>query len=116
GGVVAEDDQLAGCGDGEGDVGAVRGAARAVVLVPASADGGLGFVVADGEVVGGQGVGAVAVCVGETGAQAAGLPVAVAAELALEASGGDHDRVADRVGDEVGDRVVGEEDVLSACG
>src|SRR5690606_30511203 len=83
--------------DGERDVVAVQRAAGAVVLGPAFVDGDLGFVVACGDRGGLELVGAVAVGVLQPGAEAIGLPVTGAAELALEAAGGGGDDRADVV-------------------
>ena len=82
--------------------GAVLDAARAVVLVPALVQGDLDLVVARGQGAGAQRVEAVAVRVLEPGAQAARVPVARAAELALEAAGGDRDHLVAVVRDPVG--------------
>ena len=103
--VPAERDPIAGGGHGEGEVGAVGDAARAVVLVPAPRTGrpstrsrrpGSSVVSNVGH--------AVAVDVLQPRPQAVRLPVAGTAELGLEAAGGGGDALVDVVGDPV--RVV----------
>ncbi len=71
----------------------VRHAACAVVLVPALADRDLHLVVAGGEGARAEDVDPVAVRVLQPGAQAVGLPVARAPELALEAAGRHRDHL-----------------------
>src|SRR6185503_17148253 len=100
-GVVAEEDLLAGRTDGEGDVGAVRHAVRAVVFVPALVDGDLRLVVAGGKSRG-EGVDPVAVRILEPRAETARIPVARASQLALKAPGRDGNGLAVIVGDPVG--------------
>src|SRR5690606_18042350 len=103
--IPAERDRGTG-GDGGGDVGSVQCATGAVVLGPAFVDGDLGFVVARGDRGGLELVGAVAVGVLQPRAEAIGLPVTGAAELALEAACGGGDDRGDVVGDPVGGVVV----------
>ncbi len=100
--VEGEEHRLAVGRHGERDVGAVLDAAGAVVHVPALADRHLRLVAPGRQGASGEGEDAVAVGVLEPGAQAPGIPVAGAAELALEAAGGDGDGRADVVGHPVG--------------
>jgi hypothetical protein len=100
--VVAEHGLGAVGGDGELDVGPVRGAAGAVVLIPALVDRDLGLVAAGRDRAGGEAVDAVAVRVLEPGAQAVGLPVPRAAQEVLEAAGRDGDHRVLVAGDPVG--------------
>ena len=96
--------------DRERDVGAVEGAAEAVVLVPVLVDRHLRLVRARRQRRRLERVDAVAVRVLEPRAQAAGIPVARAAELRLEAAGGGRDHGAPVVGRPVGLVVVVELD------
>src|SRR6185312_7114890 len=89
-------------GHGEGDVGAVLDAARAIVLVPALVDGGLHLVAAGRDGRGGECVVAGAGRVLQPGAQAVRLPVSRAAQEVLVAAGRDGDDGVLVAGDPVG--------------
>src|SRR4051794_27859340 len=88
--------------NGERDVGAARRPAEPVVLVPALVDRYLRLVRAGGQRRRLERVDAVPVGILEPGAQAAGIPVARAAEPGLEAAGGGRDDRALVVGRPVG--------------
>ena len=102
--------------NGEGDVCPVAHAALAVVLVPALVDRDLALVAALRQSRRLEGVDAVAVGILEPRTEAVGLPVAWAAELALEAARRDGDDGTDVVGDPMALVVVVELDVPAAAG
>jgi len=85
--VVSEEDLRATRRHGEQDVGASGYAVLAVVLGPVLVVRHLDLVVVGGELRGGERVDAIAVRVLQPGAQAPGLPVAGAAQFALETAG-----------------------------
>jgi hypothetical protein len=95
----------------EGDVGAVLHAALAVVHVPAAIERHLGLVRARGNGAGAEAVDRRAVDVLQPAAEAARIPVAAAADLALEAAGHGGDDRAHVLGDPVGLVVIVERHV-----
>ena len=96
--IVGEHHLRAGGGDGEWNVGSVARTARAVVLVPALANGGLDLVAARGK-SGGKAVDPIAVEVLQPRPQARRVPIARAAEQVLVAAGGGSDDRPAVVGD-----------------
>ena len=100
----------------ERDVRSVLHAARAVIHIPAAVERDLGFVGAGGNGVGAEAVDAGALDVLQPGAEAARIPVAAAADLALEAAGHGGDDGADVFRDPVGLVVVVEGDALRRSG
>src|SRR5262245_36824320 len=116
GGVIAEADLDMIGWNREGDIRAILHATLAVVDVPTLVERDLALVVAGQQRGGNEGVGAVAVRVLQPGAQAGGIPIATATELALEIAGGDRDHRVDIVGDPVALVVVVELDRRTSTG
>src|SRR6185436_2191133 len=110
--VPLEYDVHAGGRHGERDVRAVLRAAGAVVHVPTTVEGDLGLVRAGRNGIGAEAVGAAALDVFEPGTKAARIPIAGAANLALEAAGHRGNDGADVLSDPMGFVVVVERDVL----
>src|SRR6185436_3668758 len=101
---------------GEGNVGAVLRAAGAVIHVPAAVQRDLALVAARGNGVGTEAVDAAALHVLEPGAEAGRIPVAAAADFALEAARYGGNDGADVLGDTMRLVVVIEGDALRRRG
>ena len=99
----------------EGDVGATLHAALAEIDIPAFVERDLGLVAAGRDLVGAEGVGAVAVDILQPGAQAIGLPVAGTADFALEGAGHGGDDAVAVAGDPVRLVVIEELDVVAVA-
>src|SRR5687768_16895320 len=98
-GVVAEANLRAVSRNREWDIGAITDAALTIVLIPALVDRDFALIRAGRNSGCLERVDPVAVEVLEPGAQAVRLPIARAAELALEAAGRDGDRRVFIIGD-----------------